>query len=86
MQAEIEGLRSNSGGGGGGGGPDSPVRRREVEMLKAELRSCRQRALREGARRAMARAGQGFAASVDAHSAGIRSAFDAVRSKHGACL
>ena len=32
---------------------------REVEMLKAELRSCRARALREGAGRAMARAGQG---------------------------
>ena len=85
LQAEIEGLRSNSGG-GGGGGPDSPVRRREVEMLKAELRSCRQRALREGARRAMARAGQGFAASVDAHSAGIRGAFDAVIYVKTCCL
>ena len=55
------------------------VRSREVEMLKAELRSCRQGALREGARRALARAGREYAASVDAHSAGIRSAFDAVR-------
>ena len=70
QQAEIDGLKSNNG----------IVRPREVEMLKAELRSCRQGALREGARRALARAGREYAASVDAHSAGIRSAFDAVTS------
>lgn len=54
---------------------------REIDMLKAELRSCRASATKRGAKKALDKAHREYKKAAESYSSGMRSSFDTLRKR-----